>query len=84
MATFLPNWFLISPSLKASGHSSLMMEKSCLIPILRFPFRRRGVAESKWFGEVQGRREVSNDVKTGVILALSAEARSGPFFYQAP
>ena len=33
MATFLPNWFLISPSLNASGHSSLMIEKSCLIPI---------------------------------------------------
>lgn len=34
MATLRPNWFLISPSLMASGASSLMMEKSCLIPIL--------------------------------------------------
>ena len=33
IATLRPKWFLISPSLKASGHSSLIMEKSCLIPI---------------------------------------------------
>ena len=34
MATFLPNWFLISPSFMASGASSLMIEASCLIPML--------------------------------------------------
>lgn len=34
MATFRPNWALISPSLMASGASSLIMEKSCLIPML--------------------------------------------------
>ena len=34
MATFRPNWFLISPSLNASGHSSRMMEKRFLIPMI--------------------------------------------------
>jgi len=36
MATLRPNWFLISPSLIASGASSLMIEKSCLIPIVGY------------------------------------------------
>ncbi len=34
MATLRPKWFLISPSLMASGASSLITWKSCLIPIL--------------------------------------------------
>jgi len=34
MATLRPKWFLISPSLTASGASSLMMEKSDLIPMV--------------------------------------------------
>ena len=34
MATFLPKWFLISPSLIASGACSLIIEPRFLIPIL--------------------------------------------------
>lgn len=33
MATFLPKWFLISPSLMASGAFSLIIELKFLIPI---------------------------------------------------
>lgn len=40
MATFLPKWFLISPSLIASGAFSLIMRLKFLIPILPCPSRR--------------------------------------------
>lgn len=34
MATFRPNWCEISPVLTASGASSRMMVKSCLMPMM--------------------------------------------------